>query len=370
MARKTKKVAGGKKGVEAFTHAAEATRKNIPTAETQSFMSEEEAAPARMRYPRNPDLDPQLVWRGKDAEDGEDLVVDTVPIYIQEKIHPRALIEDIKRRSGELRAERRDGGDGAAGEQLGLEAFWSDFNGLDDPEAAFEFYEHDKNWTNRMILGDSLLVMNSLAEKEALKGRVQTIYFDPPYGIKFNSNWQVSTKSRDVKDGKVDHVAREPEVIKAFRDTWLEGVDTYLSYLRQRLQVAHFLLADEGSFFLQIGDQNVHLVRSLLDEIFGPNNFIAQINFRKTTVQSGEFLPDTNDYLIWYAKKKERAKFRPLFQKREGFDWVNYDFVMDANLSTRRITRDEKDGSSKIPDGDRIRHHDRALSQPFRFAGL
>jgi adenine-specific DNA-methyltransferase len=327
MARKTKKVAGGKKSVDSLTHTDEAKRKNIPTAETQSFMSEEEAAPSRMRYPRNPDLDPQLVWRGKDQEDGEDLVVDTVPIYIQEKIHPRALIEDIKRRSGELRAERRDSGDGAPGEQFGLETFWSDFNGLDDPEAAFEFYEHDRNWTNRMILGDSLLVMNSLAEKEALKGQVQTIYFDPPYGIKFNSNWQVSTKSRDVKDGKADQIAREPEVVKAFRDTWSDGVNTYLSYMRDRLSVARRLLHDTGSIFAQIGFENVHYIRAMLDEVFGAKNIVAQISFQKTGGIASNLLGNTVDYIIWYAKDIERVKYRQIniFRKAGDTSLDRYD---------------------------------------------
>lgn len=182
-----------------------AKRPNIPTAETQSYMREEEQGPKTRLYPRNPDLDPQLVWRGKDEQDQGPLAVETVPIYIQEKVHPKAIIDDL------LRVQQ------AAGPQPDL---FADFNGLHDPEAKLEFYSHALNWSNRMILGDSLLVMNSLAEKEKVKGRVQMIYMDPPYGIKFGSNWQVSTKQRDVKDGKSEAMSREPEVIRAFRDTW------------------------------------------------------------------------------------------------------------------------------------------------------
>ena len=253
MAAKGRSAAG--KDIESLRHK-EARRRHIPTAELQSFVAEQEVAPKPMRYPRNPDLDPQLVWRGKDEQDAEDLIVDTVPIYIQEKIQPQAIIADIKRRSDQARKERQEQEQGAIAD------LFADFNGLPDKEAELEFYLHDKNWSNRMILGDSLLVMNSLAEKEALKGQVQCIYFDPPYGIRFNSNWQPSTKSRDVKDGKVESLTREPEMVRAFRDTWSDGVHSYLCYLRDRLGVARDLLADSGSIFIQIGDENAHLVRS------------------------------------------------------------------------------------------------------------
>ncbi|MGB4126294.1 MAG: DNA methyltransferase, partial [Dethiobacteria bacterium] len=258
------------KTVEAITHD-EASRKNIPTAEYQSVMEKEDQSPIRIAYERrNRDLDPQLVWRGKDEQDWSDLVVHAPPLFIQEKVHPKVLIDDLMRRTrnNEIAGE----------EQLNL---FDDFNGL--PEAAkTEFYQHDANWSNRMILGDSLQVMASLAEREGLRGQVQCIYFDPPYGIKFNSNFQWSTTSRDVRDGKVDHITREPEQVKAFRDTWRDGIHSYLTYLRDRLTVARDLLADSGSIFVQIGDENVHRVRVLMDEVFGEDNYQSTIYFTTT----------------------------------------------------------------------------------------
>ncbi len=196
------------KTVETLKHD-EAKRKNIPTAEHQSVIQKEQEAPRAVKYPRNTDLDPQLVWRGKDEQDWSDLVVHAPPLYIQEKIHPKVLIDDLLRQSKEAKAQ-------APGAQIDL---FADFNGMAKGADKTEFYQHDQNWSNRMILGDSLQVMASLAEREGLRGRVQCIYFDPPYGIKFNSNFQWSTTSRDVKDGNADHITREPEQVKAFRDT-------------------------------------------------------------------------------------------------------------------------------------------------------
>ena len=259
-------------GVEALTHKA-AKRTNIPTAELESVMAKEDKSPIRVAFDRrNRDLDPQLVWRGKDEQDWSDLIVAAPPLYIQEKVHPKVLIEDLKR---ETKARTRQ----TASATLDL---FSDFNGLPDKEAATEFYQHDINWNNRLILGDSLSVMASLAEREGMRGKVQCIYFDPPYGIKFNSNFQWSTTSRDVKDGKADHITREPEQVKAFRDTWRDGIHSYLTYLRDRLAVARDLLADSGSIFVQIGDENVHRVRSVMDEVFGDENFVSMISFKKT----------------------------------------------------------------------------------------
>jgi adenine-specific DNA-methyltransferase len=262
------------KDIESLKHR-EARRKHIPTTELESLVSDEERAPKTIRYKRNTDLDPQLVWRGKDEEDAEDLMVDSVPIYIQEKIQPEAIIRDLLRRSEAVRREREER------ERFSIPDLFRDFNGLSEAGTEFVFYQHDKNWSNRMILGDSLLVMTSLAEKEALKGQVQCIYMDPPYGISFNSNWQPSTKNRNVKDGKAESLTREPEMIRAFRDTWKDGLHSYLSYLRDRLVVARNLLCDCGSIFVQIGDENVHLVRSLLDEIFGSSNFLLSDIFSK-----------------------------------------------------------------------------------------
>ena len=279
--------------VETIRHD-EATRKNIPTAEHQSVMEKNEQSPVRVAYDRrNRDLDPQLVWRGKDEQDWSDLVVQAPPLYIQEKVHPKVLIDDLLRRS---KADAK-----AADTQCDL---FADFNGLPDDNAKTEFYQHDAHWANRMILGDSLQVMASLAEREGLRGSVQCIFFDPPYGIKFNSNFQWSTTSRDVKDGNTDHITREPEQVKAFRDTWRDGIHSYLTYLRDRLTVARDLLTESGSIFVQIGDENVHRVRAVLDEVFGDENFVNQIIFRKTGGESNSFLGTINDFILWYSKKK------------------------------------------------------------------
>jgi len=204
------------------------TRTNIPTEELRDFVVDDDAANRTMLYPRDASLDPQLVWKGKDEQDRADLAVPVVPIYIQEKIHPQALIEDIRAQTQAAAP--------AATQQLDL---FADFDGLPEEfDQKIEFYRHDQRWSNRLILGDSLLVMTSLAEKEGLKGRVQTIYLDPPYGIKFNSNWQVSTRKPKVQDGKVEDATRQPEQIRAFRDTWKLGIHSYLGYLRDRLITA------------------------------------------------------------------------------------------------------------------------------------
>jgi adenine-specific DNA-methyltransferase len=284
--------------VDSLTHE-EAKRKNIPTAEYQSVLDDEQKAPKTLRYPRNTDLDPQLVWRGKDEQDWSDLVVHAPPLYIQDKVHPKVLIDDLLRSTREREHE--------AGQTTA--DLFADFNGIPKGVDKTEFYQHDQNWTNRMILGDSLQVMASLAEREGLRGKVQCIYFDPPYGIKFNSNFQWSTTSRDVKDGKADHITREPEQVKAFRDTWRDGIHSYLTYLRDRLTVARDLLTDSGSIFLQIGEENVHRIRLAMDEVFGPDNFVSQIMVKKTAGLGVRLLPNSFDYVIWYAKNKESVKY-------------------------------------------------------------
>ena len=255
------------------------TRPNIPTEELRDFVDVNENAPPAMLYPRDPSLDPQLVWKGKDEQDRASLAVPTVPIYIQEKIHPKVLIEDFCSTSPNRSADAPD--------------LFADFNGLPSEfDKRVDFYHYEGHWQNRLILGDSLLVMNSLAEKEGLKGKVQTIYFDPPYGIKFGSNWQVSTRKRDVTDGKAEDMSLQPEQIKAFRDTWELGIHSYLAYLRDRFTVARELLTESGSIFLQIGDENVHIVRTVLDEVFGSENWIGLIAVQKTTTATERFSPD------------------------------------------------------------------------------
>ena len=232
-----------------------------------------------------------LVWQGKEALDDADLEVDAPPIYIQEKIDPRVLIENLRKtaKAGELEPEL---------------TLFETFDGLGELDLV-EFYQHEANWSNRMILGDSLQVMASLAERERLRGKVQMIYIDPPYGIKFGSNWQVSARKRDVKDGKLEDVAREAEQIKAFRDTWELGIHSYLTYLRDRLQVARDLLTESGSVFVQIGDENVHLVRALLDEVFGDENFVSLITYSKRQ-RRGSFAGAT----ISWLGPRTRLKYR------------------------------------------------------------
>jgi adenine-specific DNA-methyltransferase len=290
--------------VETLTH--DATRKNIPTAEFESLMRDQDKTPIQLAFERrNRDLDPQLVWRGKDEQDWSDLIVQAPPLYIQEKVHPKVIIDDLKRESAN-RAK-------AAKPAPQFDMF-ADFNGLPDAEAATEFYQHDQHWSNRMISGDSLSVMASLAEREGLRGQVQCIYFDPPYGIKFNSNFQWSTTSRDVKDGDKTHVTREPEQVRAFRDTWKDGIHSYLTYLRDRLTVARDLLSETGSIFVQIGDENVHRVRALMDEVFGEDNVLGQIAFSKTSgLASKDRLATNFDYILWFAKDAVKSKYRELF---------------------------------------------------------
>jgi len=349
-----KKPASGKT-VEALKHD-EATRRNIPTAEFQSVLQKAEQDPVRVAYERrNRDLDPQLVWRGKDEQDWSDLVVHAPPLYIQEKVHPKALIDDLLKSSKERQHD-------AGGVTADL---FSDFNGIPKGVDKTEFYQHDQNWTNRMILGDSLQVMASLAEREGLRGKVQCIYIDPPYGIKFNSNFQWSTTSRDVKDGNAAHITREPEQVKAFRDTWRDGIHSYLTYLRDRLTVSRDLLTDSGSIFVQIGDENVHRVRALMDEILGEENFVSQIGFAKTSGSTDEFLGQTTDFLLWYCKDRLRVKFRvPLKRKKAGeAGGTNYNRVRDA-LGQGQSLSNELLVDARIASGDlRIYSLDNLTSQ-------
>lgn len=361
------------KSIESIRHT-EDKRKNIPSAEHESVLDREQAAPVAVRYPRNTDLDPQLVWRGKDAQDGGDLVVQAPPLYIQEKIHPKALIEDLKRESeaGKPKAQQ---------EQLSL---FGDFNGIPEEADKTEFYQHDQNWTNRMVLGDSLQVMASLAEKEGLRGKVQCIYFDPPYGIKFNSNFQWSTTSRDVKDGNSSHITREPEQVKAFRDTWRDGIHSYLTYLRDRLMVMRDLLTDSGSIFVQIGDENVHRVRAVMDEVFGEENYVAEIGYHSTSGSTSDFLSNPKNYLLWFAKKREHGKFNKLMVERsfsidDPGPWqiVEKDYVrtrlsdflsLGGQVSDRSVRIIRMGDATSQRQGREAGDHS-AMGFPFRFQG-
>ena len=326
------------KSIENLTHE-EPRRRNLPSAEHQPLMREEEQSPVRVAYKRrNRDLDPQLVWRGKDEQDWSDLVVNAPPLYIQERVHPKVLIDDLMRQS---RNGRRP-------DEYQTDMF-ADFNGLPSEEAKTEFYEHDANWSNRMILGDSLRVMASLAEREGLRGKVQCIYIDPPYGIKFNSNFQWSTRSRDVKDGNAAHITREPEQVKAFRDTWRDGIHSYLTYLRDRLTVARDLLSDSGSIFVQMGDENVHRVRALMDEAFGEENFFSLITLKKLSPLGTSGMANVTDYILWYARSKPRIKFRPVFDMKAKGSESRYDYVQLPSGERRKLTKKEEEYLDNLP---------------------
>jgi adenine-specific DNA-methyltransferase len=352
---KPKKLAGKSPPVGAIKH--KDTRPNIPTREQGAMVAAEEAAPKEMLYPRDQSLDPQLVWKGKDSQDAKPLDVPSVPIYIQEKGHPQAIIEDLRERALAGKAQQLD--------------LFSDFNGLNgDPAKRTEFYKHDQHWTNRLILGDSLLVMTSLAEKERLKGRVQMIYIDPPYGIKFGSNWQISTRKRDVKDAKPEEVTRQPEQIKAFRDTWRLGIHSYLNYLRDRLVAARELLTESGSIFVQIGDENVHLVRSLMDEVLGSENSCGLITYTKTTTTTGDLLPGTTDFILWYAKSKDRVKYKQLYLEKAvaGAGGSGYSHIEEADGKRRPLSPEERDNPSRVPQGSRVYSLDNLTSPRVREA--
>jgi adenine-specific DNA-methyltransferase len=352
MGRKTTKKKSTK--IDALRH--KDRRRNIPTGELRGFVADDEAKPEvtayrRWRSERDHSLDPQLVWRGKDEQDLTDLEVPAVPIYIQEKVDPRVIVENLR--------------ETAQGDEPEVELqLFDDFDGIEFEELV-DFYQHDQNWSNRLILGDSLLVMNSLAEKEGLREKVQTIFFDPPYGISFKSNWQATTQDRDVQDGKVADISREPEQIQAYRDTWSDGLHSYLAYLRDRLVTARELLGEAGSLFVQIGEDNVHLVRSLLDEVFGAGNYVRQITYQSTTGSTDVVLPNVTNYLLWYAKDRERMKFRQLLRTKAagGAGGSGYTRVELPDGTRRPMTKAEISDPSLLPQGARPFAIDNLTSQ-------
>ena len=280
---------------------------------------------------------PYLNWAGK--AEHTSFEVPTVSLHVHERIEPRTILEAVRKRNGE------------AAQQPSF--FEMDERPLRE---AIEFYKHKDEWSNRLIAGDSLLVMNSLIEKEGLAGKVQMIYIDPPYGIEYKSNFQPFVNKRDVTDGKDEDLTAEPEQIRAFRDTWELGIHSYLTYLRDRLLLALELLTESGSVFVQIGDENVHLVRCLLDEVFGTSKFVAQVRFRKKTMPlGGKFLERMGDYLIWYAKDKQAASqaYKQLFVQQdysEDFHWSNYEL---ADGSRHRITKEQGESDLPLPHGAR-----------------
>ena len=354
--KKTKKPS--QKSVRSLSHPT-AKRKNIPTAQLHPFMPAEQQSPMKVKIKRpnaglspglkkaiaarDADCDPQLVWKGKIQADPAELTADAPPIYIQEKVHPKALIDDLARRSQNPTANQDPD-------------LFENFNGLPRARRA-EFYQHKGNWQNRMILGDSLRVMTSLCEREGLHGQVQAFYFDPPYGIKFNSNFQWSTTSRAGKDGDAANITREPEMVKAFRDTWRHGIHSYLNYIRDRLTIAHQMLHQTGSIFLQIGDENVHLMRNLLDEICGKENFVVMITFTKATAQSSKLLSNASDYILWFAKDREKVKYRPLLNMKvlgqKGT--TGYTFLESPDgTRSRRFTPEERRMPNNLPAYEKV----------------
>lgn len=332
MARKKISLPTTAAPVTSYKHTGKRVR--IPTQEESVKLSPREKRPDKKKYAYDPSLDPRLEWAGK-KEAGAEFDVSTVPIYVQEKIAPEALIARLKAGSDDNSQGLLFGE--TAHEQMGK---------------AVDFYKHEDNWQNRMILGDSLLVMNSLLEKEGMRGRVQTVYIDPPYGIRFGSNWQVSTRNRDVKDNKINDLVRQPEQIKAFRDTWELGVHSYLSYLRDRLIAARELMTESGSVFVQINDENVHLVRNLMDEVMGSSNFIAQIPFVTTSGFASKYIDSVVDYIVWYGKDINAAKYRQLYKDKVlgAAGAAGYDFV---ELADGRVTSIEEFSDSELPPGAR-----------------
>ncbi|HVY73795.1 MAG TPA: site-specific DNA-methyltransferase [Puia sp.] len=286
-------------------------------------------------YQYDPHLDPQLQWAGKAEHTSFD--VPTVSLHVHERIDPRRIIDAVKKAD--------------TNSQMSL------FEEQKKPlREAIEFYKHKENWTNRLIAGDSLLVMNSLLEKEGMGGKVQMVYFDPPYGIKYGSNFQPFVNKRDVKDGKDEDLTAEPEMIKAFRDTWELGIHSYLTYLRDRLLLAKDLLHESGSVFVQIGDENVHRIRALLDEVFGEDQFISIVSYRTSIGLGAKRLDNVCNYLVWYCKDVEKVKYRQLFKQVTlgGIGATRYDLVELPNGQLRRLTDEEESNPELLPAGARV----------------
>jgi adenine-specific DNA-methyltransferase len=288
--------------------------------------------------------EPWLEWAGK--REARSFTVDPVALHIHERVSAQAILKV------------------AARQDVNRSLFA-------DPEQeyneAVQFYRHDVDWSNRLILGDSLQVMSSLARREDLAGKVQAIYIDPPYGIRFGSNFQPEIGNREVKDKETD-LTREPEMVRAYRDTWRLGIHSYLAYLRDRLMVSKELLADTGSIFVQIGDENVHFVRGVLDEIFGRENFMAQIAFSTTTGTTGAYLPGTCDYLLWFAKRKSETKYKQLYRQKElgGAGGALYTRVELAAGVRRAMNEDELMRSRSLPEGARVFGTDNLTSSRVR----
>jgi adenine-specific DNA-methyltransferase len=340
---------GAHQPVDALEHKAD-ERSFIPSREEAGMESDAVAGRPTVRsVPLNPVVhrgqDPELYWLGKygERDDQTALDIDIRSLYRHEHIAPETLIARL------YRLKSRD--------DTQHELFVNELHGnplaLDEEQKPGAYYHRKDKWQNRLIQGDSLLVMTSLLEREGMAGQMQCIYIDPPYGIKYGSNWQMRLNDRNVKDGADEHLSGEPEVIKAFRDTWELGIHSYLSYLRDRLLVAKELLASSGSVFVQISDENVHLVRCLLDEILGSENFVSQISVTKAGALGSVLLPRSNDYLIWYARDIDAIKYRPLYLESDYKEKLNqYNMVLEPDGSSRRLTAKEA-AVGELPPGRR-----------------
>jgi adenine-specific DNA-methyltransferase len=322
-----------KKQIEQYDHSKE-ERANIPHVGLVTPSSDPETG-EKKKYEYDPHLDPQLIWAGKSEHTSFE--VPTVSLHVHERIDPKTIIESVKR-------EKDDGG------QISL------FDEKKPLREAIDFYKHKEGWSNRLIAGDSLLVMNSLLEKEGMAGKVQMVYFDPPYGIKYKSNFQPFVNNRVVADSDSDNdLTAEPEMLKAFRDTWELGIHSFLTYLRDRIKLAHEMLSDTGAIFLQISDENLHFVRNVLDEIFGPENFVSIIPFRKKTMPFGaKLLERMNDYLVFYAKDKSQLKFRSLFQHQSVEGVPNWTWLEESDGSVRKLSKEEHKNHSLLPKDSKI----------------
>lgn len=323
---------GDKKPIEQYQHKGKERCNNPPVG---LVTPETDVEFERKKYEYDPHLDPQLWWAGKMGHMAFE--VPTISLHVHERIDPLTIIKALKKKNGETK-------------QMSLFEYSEENPPLGE---AIEFYKHKHNWSNRLIAGDSLLVMNSLLEKEGMAGKVQMIYIDPPYGIKYGSNFQPFVNKRDVKDGKDEDLTQEPEMLKAFRDTWELGIHSYLTYLRDRLLLARELLNESGSIFVQISDENIHLVRNLLDEVFGANNFQSLITFVKTTGLGTKGLPARCDYILYYAKNGERVKYRQLYtaKKPGSAGATQYNWVHKSNGEKRKLKENET-----IEANDRLFH--------------
>ena len=336
MAKGKKKADVIQKPIEQYDHKDKQRLNNPPVGLVDAHT--DNGGLKKKKYAYDPHIDPSLQWAGK--AEHTSFEVPTVSLHVHERIDPRKIIESIKKKADNYK-ERN----------IQPSLFEEEKKPLRE---AIEFYKHKENWSNRLIAGDSLLVMNSLLEKEGMGGKVQMVYFDPPYGIKYGSNFQPFVNKKDVKDGSDNDLTAEPEMIKAFRDTWELGIHSYLTYLRDRLLLANEILNESGSIFVQISDENVHLVRNLLDEIFTKENFVAQITYTKTSALGSKYLGGSCDFIIWYAKNKTELKYRQLYKERvEKTEGGTFTCVELKDKSWRRLTAEEKRGEIELPKDSR-----------------